>query len=141
MNQALDWNKSGGLIPAIIQDNISGIVLMLGYMNEEALAQTLATKQVTFFSRSRQKIWVKGETSGNFLKFVSMAVDCDGDAILIMAKPMGPTCHTRRAKLFFPDDVRPELSFLQKLEAVISSRLDQENSDSYVAQLVKKGSA
>jgi phosphoribosyl-ATP pyrophosphohydrolase/phosphoribosyl-AMP cyclohydrolase len=90
---ALDWDKSQGLLPAIVQDHMDGAVLMLGYMNREALAVTQASGRVTFYSRSKQRLWTKGETSGHFLEVRAIAADCDGDALLILAHPLGPACH------------------------------------------------
>ena len=90
----IDFKKMDGLVPAIVQDALSGKVLMQGYMNEEALEKTNETKMVTFFSRSKNRLWTKGETSGNFMELVSIAVDCDGDSILVKANPRGPVCHT-----------------------------------------------
>ena len=92
-SKALDWDKGGGLVPAIVQDAISGAVLMLGYMNREALAATQDSGRVTFWSRSKARLWVKGETSGHFLGLERIAVDCDGDSLLILARPQGPACH------------------------------------------------
>ena len=96
----VNFEKSGGLVPAIIQDNESQKVLMLGYMNKESIQITLDKQKVTFWSRSRQEYWTKGETSGNFLELVDMYLDCDGDAILVKAKPIGPTCHTNKRSCF-----------------------------------------
>lgn len=96
----IDWRKIDGLIPAIVQDSVTRDVLMLGYMNEEALQQTMQTGRVTFFSRTKQRLWVKGETSGNFLLVDDIKLDCDNDALLIMARPQGPTCHTGAKSCF-----------------------------------------
>ena len=97
---ALAWDKQQGLLPAIVQDAGNGRVLMLGYMDREALAHTLGTRQVTFYSRSRERLWTKGETSGNTLELVSLETDCDGDTLLVQARPHGPTCHPQRACCF-----------------------------------------
>jgi phosphoribosyl-ATP pyrophosphohydrolase/phosphoribosyl-AMP cyclohydrolase len=129
-----------GLIPAVIQDAVSGQVLMLAYMNEVAVKQTIETSLVTFYSRSRQEIWVKGETSGNFLKYVSMAVDCDGDTLLVKANPVGPVCHTGSYTCWDEDKkTSSSLDFLKQLEAVIHQRRSQSPDKSYVAKLFSKG--
>ncbi|HEX6832282.1 MAG TPA: phosphoribosyl-AMP cyclohydrolase, partial [Rudaea sp.] len=114
----LDWEKSGGLIPAIVQDVRSGAVLMLGYMDRAALAQTQQSGRVTFWSRSKQRLWTKGETSGNFLELKSLHADCDGDAILVRAEPRGPTCHLGTASCF-GEDSAPPLAFLADLDALV----------------------
>ena len=131
----MNFEKSeGGLIPAVIQDAESHRVLMIGYMNRESYEKTLETKKVTFFSRSRQSIWVKGETSGNFLDVVEISPDCDGDALLIKASPVGPTCHRGTTACF-----DSELGFLTELEAVIESRKSASPETSYVAKLFARG--
>jgi len=133
----LDWARGDGLLPAVVQDAASGAVLMLGYMNREALAQTLATGRVTFYSRSRRALWVKGESSGNWLHLRSLSVDCDGDAILVQAAPDGPTCHKGTASCFAsaaaPGAAR--LGFLAELEAVIAARIAEPRDSSYTARL------
>ena len=96
----LNWDKSDGLIPAIVQDAKTGTVLMLGYMNRQSLTQTLETQRVTFYSRSRKSLWTKGETSGNTLDLIDISTDCDNDALLVLAKPTGPTCHTGQTSCF-----------------------------------------
>lgn len=136
----LDFTKSpDGLIPAVIQDAETGKVLMLGYMNKEALDQTQADKKVTFFSRSKQRLWTKGETSDNFLFVKDILVDCDGDTILVKAQPAGPTCHTgadtcfnetNSGKAFF-------LNYLQK--EIIRNRKQNPSDQSYTSQLFKRG--
>jgi phosphoribosyl-ATP pyrophosphohydrolase/phosphoribosyl-AMP cyclohydrolase len=103
MKERIDFEKMGGLVPAIVQDGATGDVLMLGFMNEEAYQKTLETKRATFWSRTRNKIWTKGETSGNFLNVMNLLVDCDNDTILIKAKPSGPTCHTGERTCFFKE--------------------------------------
>lgn len=138
MEDKIDWKKGDGLVPAIIQDSVSGKVLMLGYMNQELFEKTLATKQVTFFSRSRQQLWRKGETSGNVLHFKSWAVDCDGDLLLIIATPDGPTCHTG-SESCFGSSISYDLAFLSELEKVIQERVKTGGGDSYVARLVNSG--
>lgn len=134
----LAWDKMQGLIPAIVQDEKTGSVLMLAYMNQEALAQTLKTKELTFFSRSKNALWIKGETSGNKLKLVSISKDCDQDALLIQAKPLGPTCHTGAVTCFgTPKD--HSLSFINSLEAIIASRKNADPNTSYTAKLLASG--
>lgn len=132
----LDFSKNNGLIPAIIQDNQTQQVLMLGYMNEEAFKKTQEENIVTFFSRSKNRLWTKGETSGNFLKVVSIKEDCDQDAILIKVIPNGPTCHNGTTSCFANE---PQISFLNELEKVIEERMSNPSSESYVASLFQKG--
>jgi len=134
----LNWEKCDGLIPAIVQDSTSGQVLMLGFMNEEALQLTLSTKKVTFFSRSRQSLWVKGETSGNYLNFIKIASDCDSDALLILANPEGPTCHLGTQSCFGDNDTG-DWQILYKLEKIITQRAKDMPSDSYTASLLSSG--
>ncbi len=132
----LNYEKyADGLIPAIVQDAKTRDVLMLGYMNREAFEKTQSTANVTFFSRSRQKLWVKGETSGNYLKLVSMREDCDSDALLVLANPVGPTCHTGATTCFG----EPEIGTLVELEGVIADRRSKPTEDSYVSTLFAKG--
>jgi phosphoribosyl-AMP cyclohydrolase / phosphoribosyl-ATP pyrophosphohydrolase len=139
--ERLDWAKGDGLLPAIVQDASSGAVLMLGYMDREALAQTLATGLVTFFSRSRRALWVKGETSGNRLRLRALHADCDGDAILVQADPAGPVCHAGTASCFAdaPAPAAAPLAFLADLEAVIDSRIADSPTGSYTAKLHAQG--
>ncbi len=125
-------------MPAIIQDNQSGRVLMLGFMNEDAYAQTKETRKVTFFSRSKNRLWVKGETSGNFLNVVSMHIDCDNDTLLIKANPIGPACHTG-ATTCFHDEEQSGVLFLDKLEKVIQDRKNNPSDKSYTSSLFAKG--
>ena len=133
----LDFGKyQDGLVPAIIQDDLTGRVLMLGFMNADALEETKRTNRVTFYSRSKQRLWTKGETSGNFLAVVSFMPDCDADTILIKANPAGPVCHTG-ADTCFGEANRPDL--LSELEAVIAERAAGPNKDSYVSRLFAKG--
>lgn len=136
----IDFNKSSdGLVPAIIQDAYTQKVLMLGYMNEAAYQHTVDTQKVTFYSRSKQRLWTKGEESGNVLHLVSIAVDCDNDTLLIQAKPVGPTCHKGTDTCWGADN-KTSFGFLSKLENIITDRWDhQENSDSYVASLFRAG--
>ena len=137
----LDWAKGGGLLPAIVQDAATGAVLMLGYMNREALEATQRTGRVTFFSRSRGALWVKGATSGNRLDTVSIGADCDGDAILVQARPAGPVCHTGMASCFAasPPSEAARLGFLVALESVIASRVADRAATGYTARLVAEG--
>ncbi len=136
----VDFTKnSDGLIPAIIQDAKTKNVLMLGYMNEEAFLKTQETRKVTFFSRSKQRLWTKGETSGNFLELVDLKVDCDYDTVLVRANPMGPTCHTGTDTCWFEDNTQ-EFGFLTTLESIIATRqANKEDENSYVASLFRKG--
>ena len=131
--------NSDGLVPAIIQDAKTKNVLMLGYMNEEAFLKTNESKKVTFYSRSKKRLWTKGEESGNFLKLVSIKNDCDNDTLLISANPQGPTCHKGTDTCWGDENVQ-EFGFLSELENVIADRKDnQENDESYVASLFRKG--
>ena len=127
-----------GLIPAIIQDSISFNVLMLGYMNKDSLQHTLETKEVTFFSRSKQRLWTKGETSGNKLLLKSIEFDCDKDALLVKAEQLGPTCHLENYSCF-KSEKRNSFSIIAELEAVIDKRKTESLENSYVASLLKKG--
>lgn len=136
LNQ-LDWQKVDNLMPVIIQHAISGDVLMLGYMNQEALQQTIASKQVTFYSRTKQRLWTKGETSGHFLNVVNMSVDCDNDTLLILVNPIGPTCHTGSNSCF--SEVQTQWGFLFELEQLLASRKSADPSSSYTAKLYHDG--
>ncbi|MEY2794137.1 MAG: Phosphoribosyl-AMP cyclohydrolase [Bacteroidota bacterium] len=136
MNTQPDFSK--GLIPAIIQDASTRKVLMLGYMNEEAFEKTKLEKRVTFFSRSKNRLWTKGETSHHFLNVVSILVDCDQDSILILANPEGPTCHTG-ADTCFNEDNKDNAAWLDHLKHVIRSRKKADADTSYTASLFKKG--
>lgn len=135
---AMDWDKGNGLIPAIVQDASDLRVLMLGYVNKESLQLTLETGKVTFFSRSKQALWVKGETSGHFLDFISAEMDCDKDTVLIKAKPQGPACHLL-TQTCFNDDAASPLSFLQELSAVIAQRNRDKPEGSYTTKLFAEG--
>ncbi len=125
-----------GLVPVIVQDESTNIVLMLGYMNEEALAKTIAENKVTFFSRSKQRLWTKGESSGNFLLLKKISLDCDNDTLLIKASPAGPVCHTGADTCF--KETNPPFS-LNKLEAIINDRKNNPSSTSYTSSLFSKG--
>ncbi len=136
----LAWDKMNALIPAIVQDAFDGRVLMQGYMNREALEQSLDSGQVTFFSRSRQCLWTKGETSGNFLELVDVVPDCDGDSLLVLARPAGPVCHLGQETCFdAAERDRFELSFLARLERVIAQRDRQRPEGSYTVRLLDAG--
>ena len=135
----IDIKSSHGLIPAIIQDSETKNVLMLGYMNEESIQKTIETQKVTFFSRSKQRLWTKGEESGNFLNLVSIKNDCDGDTLLIQAKPVGPTCHTG-ADTCWQEENKENYGFISELENTIKIRREKADSEkSYVASIFEKG--
>lgn len=134
----IKFDPQTGLVPAIIQDIDTKQLLMLGYMNKESLELTLKTKKVTFFSRSRQTIWIKGETSGNYLNLISINADCDNDTLLIFAKPDGPTCHTGSYNCF-DIEKQPVLDFLPKLQDVIDQRKKEMPEGSYTTHLFTKG--
>jgi phosphoribosyl-ATP pyrophosphohydrolase/phosphoribosyl-AMP cyclohydrolase len=134
----LDFQKSGGLIPAIIQDANTSKVLMLGYMNEEALKKTEETGLVTFFSRSRQKLWTKGEESGHFLHLVSMTADCDQDTLLVKVHPDGPVCHTG-SDTCWNEENKTDLSFIAFLQEFIQKRFEEMPEKSYTTSLFKEG--
>ncbi len=132
----IDFSKTNGLVPVIIQNYQNQQVLMLGYMNEEAFAKTQAEGKVTFFSRSKNRLWTKGETSGNFLFVKDILMDCDKDTILIKADPMGPTCHTGSTTCFKEETAK---GFLYELQQTISQRIDENDLDSYTNKLFRKG--
>lgn len=142
----IDFDKMGGLVPAVVQDATTRKVLMLGYMNREAYDKTLATGKVTFFSRSRKRLWTKGETSGNYLNLVSIHVDCDNDALLVKANPMGPTCHTgtdtcwgeTNTGIAEEKEASP-LLFLSELQDFIERRHEEMPTGSYTTSLFKDG--
>ena len=134
----LDFQKSDGLIPAIIQDANTSKVLMLGYMNEEALKKTEETGLVTFFSRSRQKLWTKGEESGHFLHLVSMAADCDQDTLLVKVHPDGPVCHTG-SDTCWNEENKVDISFIAELQEFIQKRFEEMPEKSYTTSLFKEG--
>ena len=135
----IDFEKCGGLVPAIIQDVQTRKVLMLGYMNEEAFNKTIETKKVTFWSRSRQTLWTKGETSGNFLHLVDVKVDCDNDTLLIQATPDGPTCHTGTDTCWGEVNESNPLLFLTELQDFINRRHEEMPEGSYTTSLFKDG--
>ncbi|HEX7013095.1 MAG TPA: bifunctional phosphoribosyl-AMP cyclohydrolase/phosphoribosyl-ATP diphosphatase HisIE [Steroidobacteraceae bacterium] len=137
----LDWHKGEGLLPAIVQDADTGRVLMLGYMNREALEKTLAERRVTFFSRSKARLWTKGETSGHTLHLIDVVPDCDKDTLLVLAHPEGPTCHLGTQSCFGSrsDTRATRLAFLARLEDVIADRLSERPEGSYTARLWAEG--
>lgn len=136
----LDWEKMDGLVPAIVQDAFDGRVLMQGYMNREALAHSLQSRQVTFWSRSRQKLWTKGETSGNTLQLQAVHADCDRDCLLVLAVPDGPTCHRNTDSCFDEEAaISPELAFLANLERLVHDREASRPSGSYTTSLFEAG--
>lgn len=139
--ESLDWSKGEGLLPAVVQDARTGEVLMVGYMNREALRATLGEKRVTFYSRSKQRLWTKGETSGNFLHLVDAATDCDRDTILVTATPDGPTCHNGTDSCFGDviSTTASKLSFLSQLESIIEQRVSARPQGSYTARLWAEG--
>ncbi|MCR9128419.1 MAG: bifunctional phosphoribosyl-AMP cyclohydrolase/phosphoribosyl-ATP diphosphatase HisIE [Alphaproteobacteria bacterium] len=134
----IDFEKSGGLVPAVVQNADTGEVLMLGYMNAEALTVTQDKRLVTFWSRSKDRLWTKGETSGDVLNLVSIAVDCDRDTLLIQARPAGPTCHLG-TKSCFGDAPGPGTAFLGALQAIVEDRASADPAESYTARLLAKG--
>lgn len=132
----IDFNKENDLVPVIIQDQTTLQVLMLGYMNKEALNKTKLEKKVTFFSRSKNRLWTKGETSGNFLHVKEISIDCDNDSLLIKVKPDGPTCHTGSVSCF---GEQSEKGFLYLLESIIENKIQEKNTDSYTYKIFEKG--
>ncbi len=137
ITKQLDFEKGGGILPAIIQDSDTRQVLMLGYMNREALDKTLTEGRVTFYSRSKERLWTKGETSGNHLTVKEIKIDCDNDTILVQASPAGPVCHTGSDTCF--DETNENQHFLQHLERVIQQRRDEPSGESYTSSLFRKG--
>lgn len=133
----LDWDKTQGMMPVIVQHFVSGEVLMHGYMNPAALEKTLAESKVTFFSRTKNRLWTKGETSGNFLQVVSITPDCDNDTLLVLTDPIGPTCHLGTTSCFSP--AVPEWTFLYQLEQLLASRKTADPESSYTARLYASG--
>lgn len=135
----IDFEKMGGLVPAIIQDATTKNVLMLGFMNEEAYLKTLDTKHVTFWSRTRQTLWTKGETSGHFLNLVDMKIDCDNDTLLVKVNPVGPTCHTGTDTCWGETNDDSPLLFLTELQNFINRRKQEMPEGSYTTKLFKDG--
>ena len=140
MIEKLQFDKLNGIVPAIIQDAGDGTVLMVGFMNREAVEQTLKDRQVIFWSRTKQRLWKKGETSSNVLHVVSVVTDCDNDSLLITVKPSGPVCHTGERSCF-PDSSSRTGTMLQQLETVIQSRKKEMPDGSYTTELFRKGVA
>jgi len=138
-NTQLDFTKLNGLIPAVIQDNTTNVVLMLGFMNEEAVAKTEETGQVTFFSRTKNRLWTKGEESGNFLNVVSIAPDCDNDTLLIKVNPVGPVCHTGDDTCWGETNEESDIQFLEYLQDFIDQRKQEMPEGSYTTSLFQKG--
>lgn len=132
----LKFEKNTGLIPVIIQDFLNLKVLMLGYMNQEAFDKTLQEKRVTFFSRSKNRLWTKGETSGHFLELIDWKLDCDNDTILIKAKPLGPTCHNGTTTCFAEEN---DKGFLYELQQTVSEKIETNDESSYTNELYRKG--
>jgi phosphoribosyl-ATP pyrophosphohydrolase/phosphoribosyl-AMP cyclohydrolase len=139
LHEKIDWSKGNGLVPAIVQHAITGRVLMLGYMNSEALIKTQSSKLVTFYSRTRQCIWSKGETSGNRLELRNVELDCDSDTLLVTALPTGPVCHLTKPSCFDRNAEAPGFGFVGQLESLIRDRMVSGKKDSYVTQLVVQG--
>lgn len=139
MIDQLNFEKLGGLIPAVIQDARTNQVLMVGFMNREALEKTIADKKVTFWSRTKKRLWQKGETSGNVLEFVSLQTDCDSDSLLIKAIPHGPVCHANQFTCFGEDETMDAGSVLSRLEGTIRSRKQTMPEGSYTSKLFKEG--
>jgi len=136
--EQIDFEKGDGLVPAIVQHGLTGEVLMLGYMNAQALQVTREKGLVTFWSRSKNRLWTKGETSGDVLRMVSLAADCDRDTILVQALPEGPTCHLG-TRSCFGDYPGPALAFLSELSAIVDKRSEADPEESYTARLLAKG--
>jgi phosphoribosyl-ATP pyrophosphohydrolase/phosphoribosyl-AMP cyclohydrolase len=133
----LDWEKVDNLMPAIIQHAVSGEVLMLGYMNQEALSVTQSSGKVTFYSRTKERLWTKGETSENYLNVVSITPDCDNDTLLVLVNPVGPTCHKGNNSCFHPAET--DWAFLYQLEELLASRKTADPESSYTAKLYARG--
>ncbi|MFU2059515.1 bifunctional phosphoribosyl-AMP cyclohydrolase/phosphoribosyl-ATP diphosphatase HisIE [Avibacterium volantium] len=141
LTNKINWQKVGGLLPVIVQNARTCEVLMLGYMNTEALEKTLAEQRVTFYSRTKQRLWTKGESSGHFLNVVDISLDCDNDTLLILADPIGETCHTGEESCFhqFENKNEPDWIFFSKLERLIASRKGANPESSYTAHLYARG--
>ncbi|WP_341664235.1 bifunctional phosphoribosyl-AMP cyclohydrolase/phosphoribosyl-ATP diphosphatase HisIE [Vibrio sp.] len=140
LTERINWSKVDGLVPAIIQDFRSSQVLMMGYMNQDALAKTAETGKVTFFSRTKERLWTKGETSGNTLQLVNMCLDCDNDTLLVKVEPIGPTCHLGNTTCW---DVDPQeesqMVWLSQLERILATRKNADPESSYTASLYARG--
>jgi phosphoribosyl-AMP cyclohydrolase / phosphoribosyl-ATP pyrophosphohydrolase len=139
MIEKLNFEKMNGIVPAVIQDVRTNQVLMVGFMNREALNKTLTDRKITFWSRTKQRLWQKGETSGHFLEFVSLQKDCDDDSLLIKALPHGPVCHTNQFTCFGEDEIVDERTLLHRLEEIIRDRQKNMPEGSYTSKLFKEG--
>ncbi len=138
--ERINWEKVNGLVPAIVQDFQSGQVLMMGYMNQDALAKTGQTGQVTFFSRTKERLWTKGETSGNVLQLVNISLDCDNDTLLVKVNPVGPTCHTGTTTCWDGDpQEESQMVWLHQLEQLLAARKESDPESSYTASLYARG--
>jgi phosphoribosyl-ATP pyrophosphohydrolase/phosphoribosyl-AMP cyclohydrolase len=137
-NLNIDFDKVDGLVPAIIQDEVTGAVLMLGYMNQESLDPTISSQKVTFFSRTKQRLWTKGETSGNFLMLKSIKLDCDNDTLLVRVNPVGPVCH-KGDDTCFAEENKSKTLFIDQLREIIKDRKTNPTEKSYTASLFAKG--
>ena len=135
---SLNFDKMGGILPAIIQDAKTNEVLMLGFMNLEAYEKTVSEEKVTFYSRTKERLWTKGEESGNFMDVVEILEDCDADTLLVRVNPQGPACHTGM-RTCFGESVQDDLSFLQNLQALLQSRKEELPENSYTAKLFRNG--
>ncbi len=139
LNEKIAWQKVDNLLPVIIQDAKTCEVLMLGFMNNEALEKSLESGKVVFFSRTKQRLWMKGEESGNFLNIIDLSLDCDNDTLLILANPVGPTCHTGDISCFEKISKNADFVFLDRLEKLINARKNADENISYTAKLFKSG--
>ena len=140
LSERINWEKVGGLVPAIVQDYQSSQVLMMGYMNPAALEKTGETGQVTFFSRTKERLWTKGETSGNVLQLQNIALDCDSDTLLVKVNPIGPTCHTGTTTCWDGDkQEESQMVWLHQLEQLLAARKDADPESSYTASLYARG--
>ncbi|WP_321383054.1 bifunctional phosphoribosyl-AMP cyclohydrolase/phosphoribosyl-ATP diphosphatase HisIE [uncultured Vibrio sp.] len=140
LQERINWEKVDGLVPAIVQDFQSSQVLMMGYMNQDALAKTGETGQVTFFSRTKERLWTKGETSGNVLQLVNISLDCDNDTLLVKVNPIGPTCHTGTTTCWDGEpQEESQMVWLHQLEQLLAARKDADPESSYTASLYARG--
>ncbi|HCE1967624.1 bifunctional phosphoribosyl-AMP cyclohydrolase/phosphoribosyl-ATP diphosphatase HisIE [Vibrio parahaemolyticus] len=140
LSERINWEKVDGLVPAIVQDFQSSQVLMMGYMNQDALAKTSETGQVTFFSRTKERLWTKGETSGNVLQLVNISLDCDNDTLLVRVNPIGPTCHTGTTTCWDGDaQEESQMVWLHQLEQLLAARKSADPDSSYTASLYARG--
>jgi phosphoribosyl-AMP cyclohydrolase / phosphoribosyl-ATP pyrophosphohydrolase len=139
MTETIDFEKMNGIVPVVVQDALDGTVLMLGFMNQEALKRTLEERQVVFWSRSKQRLWKKGETSGNYLDLVSLETDCDQDALLVKAIPRGPVCHTGERSCFKNAEPSVQYGVLNRLVAIIQKRKQELPQKSYTTELFRRG--